>query len=77
MPENGAPTPEAMLLHCLEWLDNLEATVGTDVLLNHKPNNFMGRAAIYQRTGLVPAPRPADTTEYRMFTKEQRGLLPR
>ena len=38
-----------MLLHCLEWLDNIEVCIGTERLLDHKPNNFASRATMRNR----------------------------
>lgn len=37
------PTTEEMLLHCLEWLDNIEREIGNIRLVDAKPNNFISR----------------------------------
>jgi len=37
------------VLHLLEWLDNIEHCVGTERLLDHKPNNFASRATMRNR----------------------------
>ena len=68
-------TPEQALAICLDWLDNLEVTVGSEVLVNHMPNNVPSRATMRALLGQEHAPKSADTIEHRMFVKEQRRLL--
>lgn len=60
---------------CLDWLDNLELTVGNKVLVNHKPNNTPSRDTMRARIGQTPRGPIESTIELRAFIKEQRRLL--
>lgn len=62
----------------LDWLDNLEHTVGTEVLVNHMPNNSPSRASLRDLLGerrRADAAPEYGTVDHRMFVKEQRALI--
>lgn len=62
----------------LDWLLNLEATLGHEVLMNHAPNNIPSRLDMRRAIGKPLNYRRAPDTnspEHRMFVKEQQRLL--